>query len=374
MNTSARPPQPGDKGGQVKEPRKRVRGPKPVLRTARFEDYDRLMRLEAHFDPKTLSLDAWRGLWLSSPLWSEVGSWWPIGWVLEIPTGELVGCTGNLPVGYHFRGERLLGAIGRAFLVLPENRGYGASSKLVNEFFSQRADFGMSTSANTDAITTYSHFVHKIPAGDWGAVAYFITGYRAFADRALQKLKVPLAQTLAPVAGAGLRMKDALLGKRFPKPHSAFTIEATEGFDSSFDVFWNELLRQKSEILLNTRDSATLSWHFSRDMRERRLWIFTASRNGQLRAYCIFARKDHETEPRRVRLVDYQTIEPEADLLPDLLAAALGRCVAEEICVLDVSGLGLPKTRAFEELTPYRRKQTWPFWYRAINPDRKSVV
>ncbi len=166
----------------------------------------------------------------------------------------------------------------------------------------------------------------------------------------------------------GLQLKDAIFSKRFPKAHSSFTIETTDQFDSRFDGFWTELLRQRPDVVLAARDSATLSWHFSIRMRKERLWIFTASCNRQLRAYCIFERKDIGPELRRMRLVDYQTIEPEADLLADLLAAALRRCIAEEVCVLDKSGLGLPKMRAFEELAPYRRKQHWPFWYRTTNP------
>ncbi|MFY9720289.1 MAG: hypothetical protein WAK16_11685, partial [Candidatus Cybelea sp.] len=57
-----------------------------------------------------------------------------------------------------------------------------------------------------------------------------------------------------------------------------------------------------------------------------------------------------------------------ADLLEDFLAVALRRCVAEDVCVLDRSGLGVSNMRAFDESAPYRRKQAWPFWYRISNP------
>lgn len=69
-----------------------------------------------------------------------------------------------------------------------------------------------------------------------------------------------------------------------------------------------------------------------------------------------------------MRLIDYQAIEPEADLLAGMLPAALRRCVTEGISVLSKSGLGLPAMRAFDETAPYRRKQPWPFWYRSENP------
>jgi hypothetical protein len=103
-------------------------------------------------------------------------------------------------------------------------------------------------------------------------------------------------------------------------------------------------------------------------MRRGRLWILTASRNGRLLAYCTFKRQDTPDEVPHMRLVDFQTIEQEADLLPDLLAVALRRCVAQDVCVLDKPGLGLAKTHAFDEFAPYRRKQNWPFFYRAVDP------
>ena len=371
---TATPASAKEKNGEGKEPRKRVRGPKPALRIARFEDYDQLMRLEANLGPETLPHEDWLALWLSNPVWPRVKSTWPIGWVLEIPTGELVGCVGNVPVLYHLRGERLIAATGRAWIVLPDHRGYGSSAKLLHERYHQPVDLVIDNSVSAQGAKNSYWFASRMPAGDWEAVAYFITGHRAFAARALHKLNVPLADMLAPFAGTGLQLKDALFGKRFPKANSSFAIEATDQFDSSFDDFWTELLRQKSEIVISSRDRATLSWHFSVPLRKKRLWVFTARRNGQLRAYCIIERKDDGTEPRRMRLVDYQTIEPEAELLADLLAAALRRCVAEDVCVLDTSGLGLEKMRPFEELTPYRRKQHWPFWYRTTKPELKEIL
>jgi hypothetical protein len=198
-------------------------------------------------------------------------------------------------------------------------------------------------------------------------VAYFVTGHRVFAQRALRKLKIPFARGLAPAAGLTLNLRDAILGKRFAT-HRAFAIEEASGFDSRFDAFWRELLREQSETILAARDSATLAWHFAMPLRKKRLWILTASRGRELRAYAVFERKDTGQEPRRMRLVDYQTIEKDVDLLEDLLGAALRRCAAEEVCVLDKSGLGLAKMRAFDESAPYRRKQPWPFWYRVKRP------
>jgi hypothetical protein len=344
--------------------RKRTRGPRLQLRSARFEDYDAIIQLEALLNPQTLSQDDWRMLWLSNPIWPKVASWWPIGWVLETPDGKIVGCMGNLPMRYHFRGEELLAASGRGWMVLPEHRAFGSARRLLDIHFDQPSvDFIMDTSVSQEASERFGFLSRKVPATDWESVAYFVTGQRAFATRALHKLKVPFAQALAPAAGAALRLKDAILGKRFAR-HSAFSIEEADGFDSRFDTFWTELLREQPETVLAARDSATLAWHFDMPLRTKRLWILTASRDRALRAYAIFERKDVGQELHRMRLVDYQTIEKDADLLEDLLGEALRRCLAQNICVLDKSGLGLAKMRAFDESAPYRRKQPWPFWYR----------
>lgn len=347
---------------------KRPRGARIKIRPAHFDDYDQIARLEATLSPEPLPFEDWRAIWTSNPLWPDLGSWWPIGWVLETPGGELVGCLGNVPLRYHFRGELLTAASGRGWVVLPQHRAFGSARKLLDAHFLQQADVVLDTSVSKEGSDRAGFLSNRIPAGDWETIAYFVTGYRTFAARALQKLKVPLAQPLAPIAGAGLRLKDRTLGKRLPKPPSGFSIEETDRFDSRFDGFWNELLRQKPETMLAARDSATMTWHFAVPMRKKRLWIFTASRNGQLRGYAIFERKDSGEEIRRMRLIDYQAIEPEADLLAGMLPAALRRCVTEGISVLSKSGLGLPAMRAFDETAPYRRKQPWPFWYRSENP------
>ncbi len=185
----------------------------------------------------------------------------------------------------------------------------------------------------------------------------------------MRKLGIPLAPVWAPLAGAALRVKNVVFEKRLPRTHSSFTIEEADRFDSRFDAFWQELLRQSPDTLLATRDSATLTWHFWVAMRRRRVWILTASKHRRPAAYCIFKRQERANEMPRMRLVDYQTIYPETDLLADFLAVALRRCAAEGVAVLDRPGVGLPEMRVFDEHAPYRTKQTWPFFYRAARSD-----
>lgn len=337
---------------------------RPHLRPARFDDYDQIVSLEQALNSQPTSQEDWRELWAGNPLWDEVCGWWPIGWVLETPESEIVGSLGNIPLLYHFRGERIIAASGRGWVVAPEYRGFALW--LLDERFNQPGvDLFMDTTISPLALDAFNEFSNRIPAGDWETIAYWVTGYRAFATRALQQLNVPKA--LAPATAAGLRFKDFVFGSRLPKPHPSFTIGMTDRFNSDFDVFWEERLRQNHETLLAARDCATLSWHFSLAMRRDRLWIFTASRGDHMQAYCILKRQSHVGKLARMRLVDYQTLDPGVDLLPDFIRAALRRCAAEDICILDKPGTGLFKMRTFDEFAPYRARQTWPLFYRAVN-------
>ncbi len=70
-----------------------------------------------------------------------------------------------------------------------------------------------------------------------------------------------------------------------------------------------------------------------------------------------------------MRLVDYQTLEPDVDLLPELLRPALARCAAEGFYVLEHLGCGLPGMRGFDRFAPHRHKRSsWPFYYHVADP------
>jgi len=165
-------------------------------------------------------------------------------------------------------------------------------------------------------------------------------------------------------------MKDALTLEALPPGADSVTVEQAREFDSRFDDFWHELVRQNPNKLLGVRNSQTLRWHFATPMRQGQAWIFTASRNGLLRAYCILKRQDHpQSGLVRMRMVDHQTLEPDADLLSAMLHPALALCIAERIHVLEHVGMGLPKMRVFDRHAPYRRKlPAWPFYYHATDP------
>lgn len=325
----------------------------PTLRPARLDDYDKIRHLAFDHALEFPDAEDWRRLWLANPLTPRHGPDSPIGWVLETPAGEIVGHFGSVRTLYKLRGDDVVAAAGRAWIVTAAYRGFAL--QLVDEYFNQAGvDVFINNAVSAPAVASFDLFSRRIPLGAWESMSYWITTPLARAGEALRRLSAP-----AP---------------------GAFAIDAADRFDSRFDAFWRELLRQKSEMLLAERSRRALTWHFDVAMRRQRLHIVTASRNGQLRAYCILTRHEHGFQlppfPRRdtqgvrgMRLVDYQSIEPEVDLLPRLLAAALRRCAQEGLFMLEHFGRGVPKMRALDDHAPYRKALTnWKFFYRAADP------
>jgi hypothetical protein len=340
----------------------------PQFRQARFEDYPQIQRLEAAHLPTALPAEDWPRLWLDNPLWPRLSGDWQIGWVLEDAAGQVVGSMTSVPALYRFRGQELVCAGARAWVSHPDYRGY--APWLMEEFFNQPGvDLYISTTANANAEPICKTFATRVPVGDWQSSAYFVTGYRGFARMALQQLGIPLAGALAFPTSAALWLKDALFGRTRAAVSGSVEISVIDSFDSRFDVFWEELLRQNPDKLLATRDSRTLAWHYAIPMRRRGLWIITAVRNGLLRAWCVLNRQDWGQGGRRMRVIDYQSLEPPDHLLPGLLQPALQRCVAEGFHVLEHLGYGLPRMRCFDQFAPYRHKHSsWPFYYHAAEP------
>jgi hypothetical protein len=334
----------------------------PQLREATFADYEQISRVESTFFTDSLPPQERRRLFTDNPLWPRLADTWPVGWVLEDDDGRIVGSLNNIPSAYHLDGEQRISGNGHCWAVLEPYRGY--ATMLMDEYFNQeRPDLLVSAKVGTDATPVWNAYAERVPVGDWATAAFAITGYRGFARTALGVKNIPLAGALAWPAAAALRVKDALT-VRTPAPPAGVEFTEVAGFDERFDGFWRELLLQHPNTLLGTRDAASLSWHYGIPMRAGRVWIVTAVRNGMLRGYCVLKQHFRPTGLRSMKLVDFQTLEPDVDLLPGLLRIALRRAAAEGCFMLEHHGCGLPKTRGFDELARYRaRKPSWSFYY-----------
>jgi hypothetical protein len=330
----------------------------PKLRPARLEDYQAIVRLGLSYLLDVPSYEDWSTLWLDNPVRARCGKDFPIGWALVLPDGEMVGTMGTVRARYTFRGNDLISAVSRAWFVTAPYRGFAL--QLMDEYLNQPGvDLFINNAVSAPALGMFGQFCERIPLGEWDSVSYWVTG--------------------GPSDGASLS-KDAVLNKPLPKTPGSFTIDSTDRFDSRFDLFWDELVRQSPEKLIAERTSEALSWHFAAPMRKGRVWILTASRKDRLLAYCTLTRQDHgfrlpalphgDTQGLRgMRLVDYQSIEPETDFLPAFLQAALRRCATEDLYILENLGRGVPKMRVVDECAPYRKKLgNWKFFYRAADP------
>ena len=318
-----------------------------------FDDYERVRTLLTHHGIHSPPFEDWRHRWVDNPVWRRLGGALPIGWVLETPVGAIVGSIESIPTRYTFRGSDLVAAASSAWCVNASYRGYAL--QLINEYFSQPVDLFMSTTVGQCGLKALSQFYGPMPLGRWDAVSSFITNTVPVAEQALRKHQIPFAPLLAYPAGWMLELRERLTWNRLPKASRSVPVEAIDKFDVRFDAFWDELLRENREKLLADRSSRTLSWHFDAAIRANRLWIFTASKMGRLRGYCVM-RHESWLGGQAAILIDYQSLEPEPDLLPGFLRAALQRCAADAFFCLQNFGVGVPKMRAFDNYATYRGK------------------
>ena len=328
----------------------------PTLRPARLEDYQDIVRLGLTYSLDVPSYEDWSALWPDNPLRARCGKDFPIGWVLVLPDGEIVGTMGTVRARYTFHGDDLISAVSRAWFVTLPYRGFAL--QLMDEYLNQPGvDLFVNNAVSAPALETFAQFCEPIPLGQWDCASYWTSVDFFNGSRALQET----------------------VGGPILKTRNSVTLDSIDRFDSRFDAFWSELVALNSTKLIAERTSTALSWHFAAPMRKGRLWVITASRNGRLLAYCTLTRQDHafrlpalphgdDARLPAMRLVDYQSIEPDVDFLPALLDVALKRCVVQDVSILENLGRGVRKMRVVDECAPYRENLgNWKFFYRAAN-------
>ena len=340
----------------------------PRLREARFDDYDRIYDLESVFFDDSLPPEQRRGLFLDNPLWPQLQDTWPIGWVLEDASGRLVGSINNIPSAYVLDGKQRICANGHCWAVLPEHRGYAVM--LMDEFLGQEhPDMIVSAKVGVDATPVWRAYAQRMTVGDWAHASYAITRYRGFARAALRRKRVPLAAVAAEPLAAALRVRDVVRAGAVPEAPPSVHVTEVASFDARFDAFWAELVAQNPATLLGVRDAATLRWHYAVPMRAGRLTILTVTREDRLRAYCVLKQHQRPGGLRSMKLVDFQTLEPEVDLLAALLGPALRRSAETGCVMLEHHGVGLPKLHSFDAFAPHRAaKPAWSFYYLPVDP------
>jgi hypothetical protein len=339
----------------------------PRLRQACFDDYEQIASLESRngFQPK--KREEWHHLWSNNPAYRDG---WPIGWVLENQTGDLVGSLGNIPLLCEFQGKSLITVTGHAWAVDAPYRSY--SLLLTSQFFKQKSvDLLVNTTVGAQASSAHTVFgAARVPVPGWDESLFWITHYQGFAESLLATKCVPLRTAISYPAAFALFVKD-VIPHRHRQADRFGEVVVCSDFDERFDAFWQCLKSMHSHLLLMDRSRRVLQWHYHYALVQKDLWIFTANRGSQLVAYAIFYRQDRpEYGLKRMRLADFQSLEAESEWLSPMLELALQKCRQEGLHMLEIIGLSVEKQRIVSRFAPYKRKlPSWMYFYKPKRND-----
>jgi len=369
----------------------------PKLREARLEDYEQIAALESRFGLTAKPYNEWVHLWQGNPVYRELKTDWPIGWVFEDQDGKIVGSVGNIPLLYELDGRRILVASSRSWVADVEYR--SVSLLLLDNLVRQRqVDLFLSNTVGDKAVAAITAYgCSRIPVGIWDEVAYWITNYRGFFESIVAMKNYRLTRPFAFPSWEGSWTRLKALRARLSKPLSyplsaaAFLkdrlaktsvregeveVKLCTDFDDRFDSFWEDVKRNNRHLLLAVRTREVLEWHFKYALLGNRLWIVTAVDGPRLVAYAIF---EKSVNPRsgfkQVNLVDYLSLEEGTSMLEPLLAWTLRRCRSEGVHVLEHTGRWMEKGEFIETAAPYRRKLgTWSYFYHTNNPELRVLL
>jgi hypothetical protein len=353
--------------------RKKTRRSGPRLRPTSFADHEQINALGARFGLTGKSYEDWSHLWMANPAYREVADRWDIGWVLEEESGRIVASVGNIPVFYELDGRRLLAAASHAWVAGPEYR--SASLLLLDHLINQTGvDFFVTTTNSESSTPCVAALAAPVPLGDWQRLSFRIAHHRRFARAALTAKGVRAGGLLVLPVAAALWTRERFAALPRSGAVRDVTTELIDDFDERFDGFWADLARTNPNRLLAVRDAATLRWHYTALRRAGQLRVLTATRRGSLRGYCVLRPHRHpEYGINALRLLDYQSLDTEVDLLPVLLDEALRRCRAEGLEVLEHLGHGIPRWQVFDRFAPHSARKTYcPFFYHVSDPSLRA--
>jgi hypothetical protein len=209
-----------------------------------------------------------------------------------------------------------------------------------------------------------------VPVGEWDRSRFWATNCAGFLASLLRAKEVPFVDPLSYLLSVPLFIRDQFSRTSFRKNGTPIKVQSCPGFDERFDVFWKELKRNRSHVLLGTRTREVLDWHFKYALLHNKAWIFCVANGSRLVAYSIFYRQDNARFGlKRVRLADFQTLTNDNSLLIPMLSCALERCRRTGIHMLEIMGLCPEKTEVIQKLAPYQRRlSSWVSFYKTNKP------
>jgi hypothetical protein len=265
---------------------------------------------------------------------------------------------------YEFEGRRILAASGRNWAAEPACR--SAALLLLDHVINQPGvDLYLNntnSAASTAALGTFD--CARVPVGQWDRSALWITHYQGLFESRLVGKHCPFARPLSYPLSAAVFLRDRLMTKALRE--GDVEVSVCPGFDERFDDFWMDVKGKNPHVLLAVRTRETLEWHYKHALLNGKLWIAAVLDGPRLAAYATFQRTDRPAWGKRVRLVDFQSLDGSTAFLPAVLSWALRRCRHEEIHTLEVVGRWLEKGELIDTVAPYPQQlPTWKFFYRA---------
>jgi acyl transferase domain-containing protein/acyl carrier protein len=339
--------------------------PSPEVREASLAAYEQIAALILRNGLGTKTREEWEHLWINNPVYQKVPNW-PVGWVVQ-EGAEIVGFLGNIPVSYHFKGREILASAQHAFSLDVSHRGYGLL--LLNRLLESApgVEYFVGSSAGQNSSRLLDRLgVARLPVGDWGNSAFWITNYDGFVRSAVARKGWP--GSWGSPASLGLRMYDKFLTTSWPRQNHELSRQTS--FDERFDVFWQDLQHAHPNRFLATRSREVLDWHFKFSLAQDKAWIVTYEEDSRVLAYAIFHRQDNdEISLRRVSLIDYQVLPESADVLASMLAWGLRESREQGVHMLEAFGFRSDKQRVIDRLAPHRRKlSSWSYFHKIPSP------
>ena len=221
------------------------------------------------------------------------------------------------------------------------------------------------TAASTAAVEAFE--CARVPVGRWDRSGVWYTHRQRYYETRLREGHWPFATPLSHALSAPVSFKDWLVTTALGE--GDVEARACPDFDERFDDFWADLKTRHAHRLLAVRTREVLRWHYGHAVQNGDVWIVVVPDGARLAAYATFQRDERPVWGTRMRLVDFQSLDGSAALLPPLLSWALRRCRHEGIHVLEVVGRWLGGGEALETAAPHPRTlPAWKFVYRANTP------
>jgi hypothetical protein len=347
----------------------------PRFREAVFEDYPRIAALESQYGLHPKSYEEWKHLWVHNPAYYDFRRW-PIGWVCENEQDEIVGSIGNVPLAFEFENRPVVTATSRALVVDARYRAY--VFPLLGHFFRQKdVELFLNTSVNEKVSRLHERFhARRAPVGTWNRSSFWITNYSGFSASLLSRKKFSGPRMCSYALAAGLFVRDRLANRRVHINPDGVRAEFCAQFDERFDAFWEQLRKQSSGRLLADRSRDVLQWHFKYALQKGDAWLLTVGQGSRLAAYGIVCREDNSAfDLKRMRLVDFQSLDESPELLKAVLNRALDRCQREGIHMLEATGFSDSKQRILSSMNPHDRElSSWRYFYRTNKPSLSASL